>query len=160
MTQLSATDATAIYAAIVATGALALEIRRWFESGPRLTLSIISKAKTYGGVLPDDKEYLVARVTNRGDLPSTISNFALHEYRSVFHRFFNRSSKSAIVPHPEVLGGPILPHVCQPGTEWSGATTYNQELVDWASTGKLFVAVYYSHTHKPLKRKVNYQTKA
>ena len=154
MQQLTTTDATAIYAAIVATGALALEIRRWFESGPKLTLTLIPIAKLFGGIEPDENEYLCARITNRGDRPTTITNFALHQYRSLIHRHLNRAFRSAIVPRPEVGGGIALPHVLQPGTQWAGMAIYNAELIDWARTGALFVAIYSSGSRRPIKRKV------
>ena len=39
----------AVYAAIVATGALFLEVRRWFESGPRLYLMASTNMIFVGG---------------------------------------------------------------------------------------------------------------
>ena len=156
MQQLTTTDATAIYAAIVATGALALEIRRWFESGPKLTLTLMPNAKLFGGIESDENEYLCARITNRGDRPTTITNFALHQYRSLIHRLLNRAFRAAIVPRPQVVGGVALPHVLQPGTEWTGMAIYNAELIDWARTGELFVAIYSSGFRRPTKRKVVY----
>lgn len=75
-----------IYAAIVATAALALEVRRWVESGPRLVLTIMSQAKAFGGPVPDENTYLHARVTNRGVMPTTLTNFAHHSYSSRLHR--------------------------------------------------------------------------
>lgn len=41
------------YAAVVATAALALEVRRWIESGPRLSLSLMAPGIVVGG---DDTE--------------------------------------------------------------------------------------------------------
>lgn len=85
-----------IYSAIVATAALALEIGRWVESGPRLVLTIISQAKAFGGPAPDESTYLHARVTNRGAMPTTVTNFALHSYSSRVHRLWRKSNKAAV----------------------------------------------------------------
>jgi hypothetical protein len=125
MDQLTTTDATAIYAAIVATGALALEIRRWFESGPKLYLTIMSQAQLFGTGQQDESEYLAARVTNRGDRPTTITSYGLHQYKSPFHRWLNRSSKSAIVPRPEFLADTLYPtffNQVRSGAAWQNMT--------------------------------------
>jgi hypothetical protein len=152
----SFTDIAAIYAAIVATAAFALEFRRWFESGPKLLLNLISQAQIYGFSENDEGEYLHARTTNRGDRPTTISNYALHQYKTPFHRWLNKSSRSAIVTRPDLFGGLPVPYVLQPGTEWSGVTKYDDELIDWAKTGKLYVAIYSSHSNHPIVKRVSY----
>ena len=158
MADFTTTDAVAIYAAIVATGALALEIRRWFEAGPKLALTVIAKARIYGGIAPDESQYLSVRVTNRGDRPTTVTNFGLLQYESRYKQYQNQSSRSAIIVQPEGEWGPPLPHVLQPGTEWTGMAKYNDDLVEWAKTGKLYAAIHSSHARKPIVRKVNYST--
>lgn len=136
------------YAAIVATAALALEVRRWFESGPRLTLTVMPEAVTFGQFIPENHTYLAARITNRGTQPTTITNYALHQYPTIFHRWMRRSTRSAIVTHPE--HGPNLPYVLQPGTEWMGSARYNDDMRDWVETGQLFVGIYHSHGKRPV----------
>jgi hypothetical protein len=118
----------------------------------------MSQAQLFGTGQQDDSEYLAARVTNRGDRPTTITNYGLHQYKSPFHRWLNRSSKSAIVPRPELFGGYPLPHVLQPGTEWSGMAKYDAGLIEWAKSGDLFVAIYSSHSRRPERRRVAYKT--
>lgn len=140
-----------IYAAIVATAALALEVRRWVESGPRLVLTIMSQAKAFGGPVLDENTYLHARVTNRGAMPTTVTNFALHSYSSRVHRLWRKSNKAAVV---NAIQGHQLPYVLQPGTEWAGSVVYNDELREWAETGALFIAIYYSHSSRPIQAKV------
>lgn len=141
----------AVYAAILATGAFALEVRRWFESGPRLRLTLIAKAEMRGGLARDDNKYLHARVTNRGAMPTTITNFGLQQYRTIFHRLARKPEMSAIIPTP--VGYP-LPHLLQPGTEWGASAVYDEDLLKWAESGKLFVAIYISHRSQPIQRKV------
>jgi hypothetical protein len=141
-----------IYAAIVSTAALALEVRRWVESGCRLSLDIMAEAKVFGAILPDENTYLAATVRNRGLVTTTITNYGLHEYRSILHRLFRKSNRSAIVA--QVLNGQPLPHVLQPGTRWMGSASYNDDLRTWAETGRLFVAIYHSHASRPIQRRV------
>lgn len=66
-------DWIAIFAVIIASGALALEIRRWFESGVRLSVSVMADAQLAGGLEEDDAEYLGVFVVNRGNTPTTIA---------------------------------------------------------------------------------------
>ena len=57
----------AIYAAIVATGAVLLELRRWIESGPRLYVSMmVDPLVITPGVGVDEKLALSVWVDNRG----------------------------------------------------------------------------------------------
>jgi hypothetical protein len=58
-------EGASIYAAIVATGALFLEIRRWFESGPRLKVTIICPAIQVGGAQEDDRALQEAKKNPR-----------------------------------------------------------------------------------------------
>ena len=153
---MEASDIAAIataYASVVATAALALEIRRWFETGPRLKLTVIPRSRLVGGVTEDKNVYLTARITNTGNLPTTILNFALLEYKSYLNKIWGRACNSAIVPNP-ASGGRMLPYVLQPGTEWTGSTFYDVDLEQWVATGRLFVAIYHSHSSRPVLRRV------
>jgi len=111
-------------------------------------------AKVFGGFEENESDYLCATVTNKGSLPTTLTNFGLLEYETMFHRLRGRPCKSAIVANPQHTGGRNLPFVLLPGTQWMGSALYNDELREWASSGKLFVAFYHSHSKKPVRRKV------
>ena len=70
-----------LWALYVSAGALfvsacvfALELRRWFDEGVRLGLSIMVGARIIGGLERDDRTYLSVTVTNRGSAPTTITN--------------------------------------------------------------------------------------
>jgi hypothetical protein len=70
----------AIYAAIVATTALFLNIRAWIESGPRLKISLIPDGLVIGGGEEfDEKDLVIVNVTNRGRIPVLITNLLLSE---------------------------------------------------------------------------------
>ena len=58
----------AIYAAIVATGALFLEIRRWVESGPRLHLTVSTYVQTSPSIhhgVPSHRVRVGKRLANK-----------------------------------------------------------------------------------------------
>ena len=99
------TTGIALYAAIVSTSALTLSLRKWLLTGPMLALSVMARGKTFGGFEPDDKEYIVLNVTNRGDMQTTLSTMAVFKYRTIFDRWLRKPNYAAIIPRPELLGG-------------------------------------------------------
>jgi hypothetical protein len=139
------------YAAIVATAALALEIRRWVESGPRLSLSVMAPAVVAGD--DDNREFIFVGVTNRGSMATTITHFGFLEFSSWWRRFRNRASWSAIVPHPQYA--PVeFPYVLEPGTRWNGGAVLQDEVLEKANRGNLYVAIHHSHRSRPALRRV------
>ena len=144
MTSNQFTVAIAAYAAIVATGALFLEIRRWFETGPRIRISVMPVAKLYGGIEPDPSNYLALSVTNFGSAPTTITHMLIHRFDSSLAKLRNRPSFSAFVKEPNTDGRPI-PCILQVGSQWHGRTIYDPQLVELARSGKLYVGICCSH---------------
>lgn len=134
----------AAYAAIVATGALFLEIRRWFESGPRIRISMMPVAKIYGGPVEDDSSYLAVTVTNFGSSSTTITHMLLHRYVSFWARLRNKPTFSAVVTNPNSTGRPI-PYHLDVGSVWHGQTVYNEQLIELARSGNLYVGIACSH---------------
>jgi hypothetical protein len=139
------------YAAVVATAALALEVRRWIESGPRLSLSLMAPGIVVGG--DDDREFIFATVANRGSMATTITHYGFLEFASWWRRLRNRSSWSAIVKEPEYGAGP-LPFILEPGRRWTGGATLQGELIGRANSGYLYVAIHHSHSARPTLKRV------
>lgn len=150
---LEAADIIAIYAAIVATSALALEVRRWFESAIRLTVNLMPEAKMSDD--PTDRTYLAVFVVNRGSAPTTITHFALYEYPSAWARFRRKQSWSAIVLRPAPPGTPHnLPQQVDPNVQWTGIAVYDDELMERRKRGHLYVAISATHSDKPALKRV------
>jgi hypothetical protein len=64
-----------IYAAILATTALALNIKTWFDSGVKLKLFVIPDGVVMGGDPQfDEKDLVILNVINRGRTPTMVSN--------------------------------------------------------------------------------------
>lgn len=147
----------AAYAAIVATAALILEVRRWIESGPRLNLHIMPEAEING--LPGTKggTFLVATVTNRGNAPTTITHFALCDYGTRLRRIISKPIWNGIVINPQPKGSPpIIPTTLQPGERWMGMAPYDDkgELKSKIEAGQLHVMIYAGHADKPTSKRV------
>ena len=145
----------ATYAAIVATGALFLEVRRWFETGPRLNIGFIANAETFGMPGTEGNTYIAVNVSNRGTEATTITNFALHEFGTWLDRLRFKPKWSAIVPNPQPPGSePNLPSILQPGEMWHGMAKHDDELLARIKTGRLYLAIYASHTSRPILQRV------
>ncbi len=115
------TIAVAAYAAVVASAALALEVRRWFESGARLKISCMPNAKTINVPGTEGAAFLIASVANRGNAPTTITHFALYEYKNWFDRLRSKPAWTAVIVNPAPPGALVgLPCVLQPGEVWTG----------------------------------------
>ena len=154
------TTGIALYAAVVSTIALTLSLRKWFLTGPVLALSVMARGKTFGGAEPDDREYIVLNVTNRGDIPTTLSTMAVFQYRTIFHRWRRKPYFAAIITRPGLLGGGGTPSLIAPGTTWMGAVIYDDDLLKMAKSGKLFVAIHSSHSNRPAVAKVHWTESA
>jgi hypothetical protein len=145
----------AAYAAIVATGALALEIRRWFESGPRLSLHIMPKTEMINAPGTEGNTYLFATVTNRGSAPTTITHFELCDYGSWFGRLRSKPTWRSLVLHPHPSPHVSnLPAITQPGQIWQGMALYEHDLEKRIEGRWLYVMIHASHTDKPTSKRV------
>lgn len=150
----------AAYAAIVATGALFLEVRRWFETGPRIKLNVMSEAIVIGGGESDENTYLAITVTNAGTSSTTVTHMLLKEYNNWWAKLRRRSSFSGLVPRAAPVGGRELPAKLDVGDIWHGQATYNEDLARKALGGKLWVGVACSHSRKDVMRRVTLSTES
>ena len=148
------TVATAVYAAVVATAVAVWDVVKWKMQGPNLEIEVQSGMKLYGGGATDEREFIVMRVTNRGDRPTTITNMGYLQYRDDFVARWDRNSNTfaAIVPNPS--DAQPLPFVLAPGVQWVGMGVQDAELSQMAKSGCLMCAVYHSHTNKPIMRQI------
>ena len=148
------TVAIAVYAAVVATAVAVWDVVKWKMQGPNLEVEVQSGMKLYGGGVPDERKFIVMRVTNRGDRPTTITNMGYLLYRDDFVARWSRRSATfaAIVPGPSEAQP--LPYVLAPGVQWVGMGEQDAELAQMAKSGCLMCAVYHSHTNKPIMQQV------
>ncbi|MCA3447405.1 MAG: hypothetical protein INF93_11915 [Rhodobacter sp.] len=134
-----------VYAAIVATGALFLEVRRWFESGTKLSLSYMLDAITFPQ--DGDTSYIVITVANRGDTATTITNLGFQAYETRLHRFRKKASKTFIANRPSQVQP--IPHFVEPGGRWMGTCIQTEEVNRLLDNGLLWAEIYATHADKP-----------
>lgn len=140
----------------VAFGVFLLELRRWFDEGVRLTMSVMVDAKFFGGVIQDDKAYLSITVTNRGSAATTITHMVLYDYPnrlSLFlskcprfvRRWFKKHQPQTFVVNTVQMPPP---YVLEPGRNWHGMAVHTPQLEQMIDAGRLFVGVIGSHSDK------------
>jgi len=157
-----------LWALYVSGGALfvsacvfALELRRFFDEGVRLTMSIMPDARLFGGVQDVSNAYLSVTITNRGSAPTTITHMLLYDYPSRLAQYLPRrlsgwtrkQRPQTFVINPIGAPGP-LPYVLQPGHTWLGMAIQNADLERMIEAGRLFVGIIGSHSDKTLFRRV------
>jgi len=141
----------AIYAAVVSTSALALNFRTWFESKPRLHLSLMVDGMVVSlnqGV--EEKNLTILTVTNRGRSPTVITNMVIFEITSWWQRLMVKPKKSFIITQPHMIGSlPNVPGDLEPSKKWTGIARPRPDLLtDWPSN-RYYVGVYTSHRNRP-----------
>ena len=153
---MSATDWIAVIAIVVSSGALALEIHRWFESGPRLHLSIMADAMKFGGGVTDDDEVRIAvTVINRGNVPTTLTHFIVTRYENIFQKLRKKPTFAGIVGNPAPFPGlPGLPHEVGANQSWTGMVNYKPNLMEARKLGKLYVGIVASHSNMTFYQRV------
>lgn len=152
---MEATNWIAIYAAIVSTGALALEIRRWFESGPKIYVSSNPDMTIVGNNNSDvERGVLLVRAYNRGDMSTTITNMVIYKYNNIISRFCDKPDETYIVPNPQVSGIPIIPHELKSGTQWMGVARHRPDVISDLRTGKYWAGVITTNRSRPYLNRI------
>jgi hypothetical protein len=112
----------AAYAAVVATGALALEVRRWFEGGVRLRIDAAPGMVLVNVPGVDENQpWVVVTVSNIGFSPATITGLGVVRYRSRRLKLCRKAIGQGIVLTPDLPGCKrSLPKMLAPGEQWKG----------------------------------------
>lgn len=148
---MEASDWIAIIALIVSSGALFLEVRRWFEEKPRLKLSVMRDAIEF----PDDdgKPKLALTVVNRGNMPTTLTHMVAFLYKSRWHKWRRKSYRAGLVNSTRI------PAELGVNKNWIGMMLYEEDMLEGRNRGELYVGVIAAHSdreflvHVPAKEK-------
>ena len=141
---------------ITAISSFLLDVRRRFNEGVRLSLSVMVEAKLYGGNVDDENSYISIIVTNRGNTSTTLTNMVLYDFPGRFLFLFQKCPrwlvrslrikppKTMIVVNP---GNQPLPHVLESGHNWYGRVVHDPVLIKMIDKGGLYVGVLASHSN-------------
>ena len=151
----------ALYAALVATGVLIIQIRQWIENRPRVFLKVLPDMVLPNNILRPDKIILVT-ATNRGSETTTVKNLFVIWYENRLDKLFQRKGEVGIIPHPSIRNSKagVLPYVLKPGSEWTGMIDQTQtidetyELETIIANKWAYVAIHCSHRDKLIRKRL------
>jgi hypothetical protein len=147
------------YAAIVATAAFALEVRRWLKERPKLDITFMPDAVmfTSGGSDEDEDEndeFLLVNVVNLGGATTTIEGLSLVEFTTFGRRWLRRPNRSFIVPQPQPKGYPInVPSELKPNERWTGIISKRSTEVD-IETGIFYAQIAATHSKRTTLKRI------
>src|SRR3954471_23786652 len=90
----------AVYGAVMSTATIVWDVWKWKHSGPDLSVDVTADMKSFNIPAFEGMTLITARVTNRGDRPTTITHYTLHHYPSRWARLRHRPDFNAIVTMP------------------------------------------------------------
>ncbi len=139
---MSTTDIIAILALVIASGSFALELKRWFDQGPKLHLSLIADAV----MVPDDdgRDKLFLTVTNRGDVPTLVTHMIVYVYDDWLRYLRGKRSMQGVVNSTIQA----IPSVVPVNGTFKGMLVYNEELKEARERKRLYVGVICSHSSR------------
>ncbi|MCK1708576.1 MULTISPECIES: hypothetical protein [unclassified Bradyrhizobium] len=139
----------AVYAAIVATAAFALNFRTWFEKQVRLDLTLMPDAVLIGGLGDDEKELMAVTVVNLGGRTTTLTHLVVLRFDNTWKRWRIRPSKSFFIPNPQAGGTGAIPFALDVGTKWTGIIRKRPDVIADVQDGTYYVGVYGTHQDRP-----------
>jgi hypothetical protein len=144
------------YAALVATAALWLEVRRSLKERPKLDIALMPDAVLYTSVRsdPDETDLIVVNVVNVGGSSTTIDSLSLVEFTTFVRRWLRKPNRSLFVPHPELKGHPInVPSELGPNQRWTGIVSKLSTPVDF-ETGMFYAQIAASHSKRSTLKRI------
>ena len=170
--EFSTTDLIAIIAVLMAAGSLALEIRRWYESGVKLKLRCMVDVPFIvegENVRGSDKPHTYVEASNRGDTPTTLTDLTFVYHPTILDELVWNLSMSfirRIVPcsrfwkylesrrRSEHHVYPFNPSFLDTGRRWHTTIFQEGEFDNYLNKGRFWLLIHTSHTDKLIKRRL------
>lgn len=140
------------WGAVLSTIVFGWDIYKYVHAGPKIHFTVLTSMQTIDMPAYEGKTVIMAKATNRGDRPTTNTNWGYLYFR---HRPFMRNripDKAAVITIQ--AGGQPLPFELKPGGQWVGLTVQTSEVEEWATHGTLYMVLSHSHSEKPLRQRV------
>ncbi len=143
-------DIVACYAAVLSTAIAVWEYIKWRK---RNYIEVMCNANMIFMPSTDEKKYVTANVTNKGQTATTITHYALYYWPSWFDKLVNRRRQSFLVNSAD------LPKVLQPGEQWMGQAEQNDKMERMGSKGCLYAVIIHSMGVKETLHRVKIEEK-
>jgi hypothetical protein len=150
----------AIYAAVIGTVAFMLNLKAWWDSGPKLCINLTLEAMTFtGNPAVDEGNLIIVTVTNRGGATTMVTNLCVFEIPGWWRWLRMRPIRHLFIPHPQLKGyPPNVPGELEPAKMWIGAIRQGTNIPDYY-TGNFYVALYASHRDRPYLMRIRRKKK-
>jgi hypothetical protein len=146
---MSTTSVVAWWGAILSTIVFGWDIYKYRTAGPKLRFTVQPDMKTINVPTYEGKTVMMARVTNYGDRPTTITNLCYEYFEKKRKKI---PDKAAVILTPSVERP--LPFELKAGGVWNGVAVQDAEVKEWATTGILEMILYHSHSEKPIRQRI------
>jgi hypothetical protein len=145
-----------IYAAIIGTCAFFLNLKNWWDSGPRLTLRLIPDGVVIGGGPSfDERDIVIVSAINRGSAATVITGLHVFEMPTLKSRWRRKPTRCFLIPNPQLKGYPSnVPSELGPAKMWTGAIRKRADIIPDLHTGTFCAAIYASHRDKPYLKRI------
>jgi len=137
------------WGAITGSLALAWEMFRWHQSGPKLLVAASPNMQVVRpGLGVDEEIFISVSVRNVGDAATTITHFMGVTYAGWFNHLRRKRAGLFIVT---TGSDSPLPHRLEPGATWSGTVKQKEALLALKKKGDmLYIGVKHSMHEKPV----------
>ena len=149
---MSSTAFVAWWGAILSSVVFLWDVYKYRSAGPKLRFSVQTGMQSINMPEYEGRTLILAKVANRGDRPTTITNLGYLYFQKRRLLGKNIADKAAIVPNPS--RAQPLPFELKPGAEWMGFAIQDAEIEKWATGGTLYMMLYHSHDEKGLRHRV------
>lgn len=132
----------AAYAAVISTFVLGWDAYKWLASGAKIDLSVSPNMQVIGGPVPDLKTYIMVTAYNVGDQPTTITNLGGMYFDSWWRAYITKRkpTEAFIITTPSQTQR--IPYRFEVGDQWMGMAEQNDEMIQKAKNGYLFLILY------------------
>ena len=143
------------YAAVIATLALGLEVRRWLKERPKLDITLMPDmvlAHLDGSDADEtDEPLVVVSVVNIGGASTAIESLWLVEFTTFARRWLQRPNR-AFLANPKSYPNK-LPFKLRPNERWTGTISKRLAQVD-LETGFFYVQIAASHSKRTTLKRI------
>lgn len=128
----------------MATVVLVWDYIKWRKEGPKITASAKSGWQASGIDELEGQDLTYVSVVNSGNLPTTLISWGMYWYPRGINRF-NKKKRQAFVVKGGLAGVGEVPKKLEPGDVWWGFSREDEKFRELMRTGKLYVALGFSH---------------
>jgi hypothetical protein len=148
LSKLSPSDWAAWYAAALASGVAFFDFIKWKGAGPRIKATVNVGWRMSGDVGVGDADVVIAKVINKGDLPTTITHLAVYWWPPGSKLNHKAVGRKLMLPRMIQSVSDRFPTKIEPGSTWTAVMEQCENLNTLMATGTAKMVLRFSHSDK------------